>query len=53
MLGIHRVLVDDRPIDAVYMNLAGFKFVDTRQTFDQRGFAGTVLTHQCPYLAFF
>ncbi len=39
-------MVHHSPADAIHMNLAGFKRVDTGQALDQRRFARAVLAHQ-------
>ena len=38
-------------INPIYMNLTGLKIIDTCEAFDQRGFAGSVFSHQRVYLA--
>ena len=53
MLGIHRVFVHDRPFDAVYMDLAGLKLVNTCQALDQRRLPGAVFPHQRTDLTLF
>ena len=39
-------MVFHRSLDPIHMDLAGFKIIDAGQTFDQRRFPGTILSHK-------